>query len=198
MISLCLFLVPNAYSLKRVNLSQQDFFSFTNDWNCSRQSKGTVQMLLEKATVPSLHIRMATLGSYLQISAVIEPLHTCVGELCRGLAQEKQERAGDESSSLPRHPCGCLYWTVTVWKLFIRCYFGNWYSNEISSFPTFAFQLISDVITLSGHRIMSGSGKWQRGSSRVGAMIAMVARFIFSPPSIYYFIPNSLLQINSK
>lgn len=57
-----------------------------------------------------------------------------------GPAQEKQEKACEESNSLSRYPCGCLYWSVTVWRHFISSYFRILTLKWNIFFPTWHFQ----------------------------------------------------------
>lgn len=69
-------------------------------------------------------------------------LHGCISVwvTAGGPAQEKQEKACEESNSLSRYPCGCLYWSVTVWRHFISSYFRILTLKWNSFFPTWHFQ----------------------------------------------------------
>ena len=69
-------------------------------------------------------------------------LHGCLSVWVTGggPAQEKLEKACEESNRLSRYPCGCLYRSVTVWRHFISSYFRILTLKRNSFFPTWRFQ----------------------------------------------------------
>lgn len=134
-------------------------------------------------------------SKHLQVSAVTAQLYTCVGELCWGLPQEKWEWSGDSQDA-----CQECLWVFVLnyhsWRHFIRCYFGNWCSNEISFFPTFTFQLGCYITARAVHCVTLWSGGWRMCFSglQVGAKMIPAAGFIFSLLSmgfLKYAILNS-------
>lgn len=155
-----------------------------------------------KAEVPAQHFRMAVLGSYLQISAVTGLLlHTCVGELCRGLAQEKRERELVTSQAACQGILVGVCIELSQFKSFLLdAILATGTQMKLAPSPRLLFSPApasqpSPAIA-SCQDLADDKGVFSSGG--VGAMSAMlVAAFIFRPPSVAFFSPHHLLQSSS-